>query len=70
MEPRIVEAGDENRLTGYPALPFNLNPYLRIFQEPVPASGAILPAPGAYDVVFDSAEQGDLGRVHVPLLDR
>ncbi len=54
VEPRIVRAGDENRLTGYPALPFNLNPYLRIFQEPVPASGAILPARGAYDVVFDS----------------
>ena len=28
VEPRIVEDGDENRLTGYAALPTNLNPYL------------------------------------------
>jgi len=61
VEPRIVQAGDENRLTGYPALPFNLNPYLRIFQEPVPASGAILPARGAYDVVFDSPSAARAG---------
>ena len=61
VEPRIVVAGDENRLTGYPALPFNLNPYLRVFQEPVPASGAILPAPGAYDVVFDSPSRATAG---------
>jgi subtilisin family serine protease len=54
VEPRIVRAGDERRLTGYAALPFNLNPYLRIFGEPVLASGAILPAAGSYDVVFDS----------------
>ncbi len=61
VEPRIVAAGDENRLTGYPALPFNLNPYLRTFQEPVPASGAILPGRGAYDVVFDSPSKARSG---------
>jgi hypothetical protein len=61
VEPRIVAAGDENRLTGYAALPFNLNPYLRTFQEPVPASGAILPARGAYDVVFDSPSKARAG---------
>jgi len=54
VEPRIVRVGDENRLTGYAALPFNLNPYLRIFREPVPASGAISPARGDYNVVFDT----------------
>ncbi|MBA2383638.1 MAG: hypothetical protein H0V68_03105, partial [Actinobacteria bacterium] len=54
VEPRIVHAGDERRLTGYAALPFNLNPYLRGFGDLVLAAGAILPAPGAYDVVFDS----------------
>ena len=54
VEPRIVRAGDERRLTGYAALPFNLNPYLRGFGDLVLASGAILPAAGAYDVVFDS----------------
>jgi subtilisin family serine protease len=61
VEPRIVRAGDERRLTGYPALPFNLNPYLRIFGEPVLASGAILPAKGAYDVVFDSPSAARAG---------
>jgi subtilisin family serine protease len=61
VEPRIVRAGDERRLTGYAALPFNLNPYLRIFGNPVLAAGAILPAPGAYDVVFDSPSAARAG---------
>ncbi len=61
VEPRIVLAGDERRLTGYAALPFNLNPYLRIFGDPVLASGAILPAAGAYDVVFDSPSAARAG---------
>jgi hypothetical protein len=54
VEPRIVRAGDERRLTGYAALPFNLNPYLRGFGDLVLAAGAIRPAAGVYDVVFDS----------------
>ena len=61
VEPRIVRAGDERRLTGYPALPFNLNPYLRTFGEPVLASGTILPAAGAYDIVFDSPSAARAG---------
>ncbi|MBA2461932.1 MAG: S8 family serine peptidase [Actinobacteria bacterium] len=61
VEPRIVRAGDENRLTGYPALPFNLNPYLRTFREPVPVSGAILPGRGDYDVVFDTPSDAQPG---------
>ncbi len=61
VEPRIVRAGDENRLTGYAALPFNLNPYLRIFREQVPASGAIMPGRGSYDVVFDTPADGQPG---------
>ena len=43
VEPRVVQAGDERRLTGYAALPLNLNPYLRTFGDPVLAAGAILP---------------------------
>jgi len=58
IEPRIVRAGDENRLLGFAALPFDLNPYLRSFQEPVLAAGAIEPPAGAYDVVFDGARAG------------
>jgi subtilisin family serine protease len=61
VEPRVVHAGDERRLTGYPALPFNLNPYLRTFGEPVLAAGTILPAAGAYDVVFDSPSAAKAG---------
>ncbi len=61
VEPRIVLAGDERRLTGYAALPFNLNPYLRTFGDLVLASGAILPAAGAYDIVFDSPSRARAG---------
>ncbi len=61
VEPRIVRAGDERRLTGYAALPFNLNPYLRTFGELVLASGTILPAAGAYDIVFDSPSAARAG---------
>jgi subtilisin family serine protease len=61
VEPRIVRAGDERRLTGYAALPFNLNPYLRTFGELVLAAGAILPAAGSYDVVFDSPSAARAG---------
>ena len=62
VEPRIVHAGDERRLTGYAALPFNLNPYLRIFGDPVLAAGTILPAAGAYDIVFDSPSATRAGK--------
>ena len=61
VEPRIVLAGDERRLTGYAALPFNLNPYLRTFGDLVLASGTILPAAGSYDVVFDSPSAARAG---------
>jgi hypothetical protein len=62
VEPRVVSAGDENRLTGYAALPVNLNPYLAAFGEPVLAAGAIRPRAGSYDVVFDSATAAGAGR--------
>jgi subtilisin family serine protease len=61
VEPRIVRAGDENRLLGQTALPINLNPYLRQFRQPTPAAGAVRPAPGAYDVVFDGPSRGTAG---------
>ena len=62
VEPRIVQAGDENRLLGQTALPINLNPYLRQFRQPTPAAGAIRPLPGTYDVVFDGPSRGTAGR--------
>ena len=61
IEPRIVRAGDENRLVGFTALPLNLNPYLRILDQPVRAAGALLPAAGAYDVVFDTPDVAAAG---------
>jgi subtilisin family serine protease len=61
VEPRIVHAGDENRLTGYPALPLNLNPYVTAFGRPEPTAAAIRPAKGAYDIVFDTPSRGRAG---------
>jgi len=61
VEPRVVVAGDENRLTGYAGLPVNLNPYLEQFGDPVLAAGAVRALPGAYDVVFDSPTAAGAG---------
>ncbi|MCY7303917.1 MAG: S8 family serine peptidase [Thermoleophilia bacterium] len=61
VEPRVVSAGDENRLTGYAALPLHLNPYLAQFGEPVLVAGALRPQPGRYDIVFDSATTAGAG---------
>ncbi len=54
VSPRLVLAGDENRLTGYAGLPLDINPYRPVFGSPVPVVGAVAPAPGAYDLVFDT----------------
>ena len=61
VEPRIVADGNENRLTGYPALPLNLNPYVDEFGEPTLVAGAIDPRPGTYHVVFDSPTRANAG---------
>jgi hypothetical protein len=52
--PRVVAAGDENRLTGNAGLPLVINPYLDSFGAQRPVAGAIRPVPGSYDVVFDT----------------
>ncbi|MDB4979510.1 MAG: hypothetical protein JWM82_262, partial [Myxococcales bacterium] len=61
VSPRLVVADDENRLVGATALPANLNPYQN-FSQSVPAVGAILPLPGAYDFVFDTPSRGKPGK--------
>ena len=61
VQPRIVVDGDENRLTGYAALPLNLNPYMSEFEDPTPVAGAISPAPGTYAIVFDSPTKAGAG---------
>jgi hypothetical protein len=62
VEPRIVRAGNENRLAGDAALPTNLNPYFRSYGSRVPAVGVLVPERAAYDVVFDSATAAGAGR--------
>ena len=55
VTPRLVAAGDENRLLGYRALPLTANPYLYPDEyKPEPVVGAVRTPPGTYDVVFDS----------------
>jgi hypothetical protein len=54
VEPRIVAAGDENRIQGFEALPYTSNPYLASFQLGRPVVAALLPDKGSYDVVFDT----------------
>jgi subtilisin family serine protease len=61
IEPRVVRAGDENQLLGEIGLPFNANPYLPPYGTPLPVAGAVLPAPGDYDVVFDSGTVAGAG---------
>jgi hypothetical protein len=61
IEPRVVRAGDENQLLGEVGLPFNANPYLPAYGTPMPVAGAVLPAPGDYDVVFDSGTAAGAG---------
>src|SRR5262249_23386818 len=60
VSPRLVFAGDENRLVGYTGLPANLNPYQN-FGDTTPTVGAILPTAGAYDFVFDTPARGKPG---------
>jgi subtilisin family serine protease len=62
VAPRVVSAGDENRLVGEPGLPVDINPWLSQFQAPDPVAGAILPSPGLYDVVFDTPSRARAGR--------
>jgi subtilisin family serine protease len=57
VSPRLVRAGDEDRLTGYAGLPLRLNPYQPSFYGIEPVVGVFRPAPGAYDLVFDTGRR-------------
>jgi subtilisin family serine protease len=59
--PHVVAVGDENHLIGYAGLPQTLNPYLKSFGQARPVAGAILPAPGTYDIVFDTRSAAAAG---------
>jgi subtilisin family serine protease len=60
VAPRLVLAGDENRLLGNTGLPVDLNPYSN-YGRAEPVVGAVLPTPGAYDFVFDTPSAGRPG---------
>jgi hypothetical protein len=62
VTPRLVADDDENRLLGYRALPVDLNPYLSTYGRLDPIVAAVRPAPGIYDVVFDSTARSHAGR--------
>jgi subtilisin family serine protease len=61
VEPRIVRAGDENRLAGYSALPYDQNTYRDSYGRHRLVAGVVLPAPGLYDVVFDTPRRARAG---------
>jgi subtilisin family serine protease len=61
VSPRLVVSGDENRLVGYTAIPVDLNPYSD-YGRVVPVVGAVLPAPGAFDLVFDTPAGAKAGK--------
>ena len=53
VSPRLVADNDENRVVGYAGLPVSINPY-QGFDQAEPVVGAVLPAPGSYQFVFDT----------------
>jgi subtilisin family serine protease len=61
VQPRLVAAGDENRLLGFTALPVNQNPY-QDYGRVQPVVGGIFPRPGDYDFVFDTPAGAKPGR--------
>ncbi len=62
ISPRLVRAGNEDQLAGYTALPIRLNPYQPGFFQVEPVVGVFRPAPGAYDLVFDTSNRRVAGR--------
>jgi len=59
--PHLTLDGGEDRLAGYTALPLDLNPYRRSYGSRIPVAGAVLPAPGVYDLVFDTRSAAAAG---------
>jgi hypothetical protein len=59
--PHVTFPGNEHRLVGYAALPLDLNPYRSTFGARRSIAGAVLPAAGSYDIVFDTRAAADAG---------
>jgi subtilisin family serine protease len=62
VEPRIVRSADENRLAGLTALPYDANPYRASEGRHRLIAGVLQPAPGIFDIVFDTPARGHAGR--------
>jgi subtilisin family serine protease len=62
VTPRLVYAGDENRLAGVPSLPVDVNPYRgNLYGRPRPAVAANRPSRGSYDLVFETRTRSNAG---------
>jgi hypothetical protein len=62
VTPRIVYAGDENRLAGIPSLPVDVNPYRgETYGRARPAAATNRPSAGLYDLVFDTPSRPAAG---------
>ncbi len=62
ISPRIVYAGDENRLGGVPSLPIDVNVYRGdTYGQLRPVVATNRPSPGAYDLVFDTRSRSVAG---------
>ena len=61
--PHATFAGAEDHLAGYTGLPLDLNPYRASFSTTtrIAVAGVVLPAAGAYDVVFDTRSAAAAG---------
>jgi subtilisin family serine protease len=54
VTPHVTIGADEDHLAGYTGLPLDLNPYRKSYGSARRIAGAVLPARGTYDVVFDT----------------
>ena len=61
ISPRLVRDGSEDRLAGFTALPIRINPYQPGFYGLEPVVGVFRPAPGRYDLVFDTPSRSAAG---------
>jgi hypothetical protein len=59
--PHVVFDGQEDHLAGYASLPIDLNPYRTQYGATIPVAGAVLPARGTYDLVFDTRSPAAAG---------
>ena len=59
--PHVVVGTSEDHLAGYAGLPLDLNPYRTQFGARRMVAGAIRPAPGIYEIVFDTRSAAAAG---------